>query len=200
MPTIDAFCEHSQPITPDTLCSEAFARFDNEPDALLLAVVEDGRPIGVVERDPFLRKLASENGRTLYGNRPVSTLMDVEPVVVDGTIALSALTETLLSQSAHNVLRGFIVTSQGRYQGVGTLVRLLQAGGRRDAEAEHLKAEVETIRSEARQAVEAAARAKSGFLTLLSRELRTPMNGVAAVADMVASLAEGVRGARQAAG
>lgn len=185
MPTIDAFCEHSNPIAPDTLCSEAFARFDAEPDALLLAVVEDGRPVGVVERDPFLRKLASENGRTLYGNRPVSTLMDIEPVVVDGSIAVSALTETLLGQSAHNVLRGFIVTSQGRYQGVGTLVRLLQAGGRRDAEAERLKAEAETARQEARAAIDAAARAKSGFLTLLSRELRTPMNGVAAVADML---------------
>ncbi len=185
MPTIDAFCEHSHPVAPDTLCSEAFARFDAEPEALLLAVVEDGRPVGVLERDPFLRKLAAENGRTLYGNRPVSTLMDVEPVVVEGSIAVSALTDTLLAQSAHNVLRGFIVTEQGRYRGVGTLVRLLQAGGRKDAESERLKAEAETARQEAKTAIEAAARSKSSFLTLLSRELRTPMNGVAAVADML---------------
>lgn len=185
MPTIDAFCEHSSPITPETLCSEAFARFDAEPEALLLAVVEDDRPVGVVERDPFLRKLASENGRTLYGARPVSTLMDIEPVVVEGSIAVSALTDTLLAQGAHNVLRGFIITQQGRYQGVATLVRLLQAGGRRDAEADRLKAEVLSARAEAQQAVEAAARAKSSFLTLLSRELRTPMNGVAAVADLL---------------
>lgn len=185
MPTINAFCEHSHPVSPDTLCSEAFARFDAEPEALLLAVVEDGRPVGVLERDPFLRKLAAENGRTLYGNRPVSTLMDVEPVVVEGSIAVSALTDTLLAQSAHSVLRGFIVTEQGRYRGVATLVRLLQAGGRKDAESERLKAEAEAARQEAKTAIEAAARSKSSFLTLLSRELRTPMNGVAAVADML---------------
>ena len=63
---------------------------------------------------------------------------------------------------------------------IPVLMRLQQ-----NAWLERLKAEAETARQEARAAIDAAARAKSGFLTLLSRELRTPMNGVAAVADML---------------
>lgn len=186
MPTIDAYCEHSQPISPDTLCSEAFARFDAEPDALLLAVVEDGRPVGVVERDPFLRRLAAENGRVLYGPRPVSTLMDEEPVVVEGSLAIAAVTQALIAQSASNVLRGFIVTQKGRYAGVGSVVRLLQASALQDGDAERRRREAEARTAEAQRAAADAARAKSRFLSLLSRELRTPLNGVAAVADLLA--------------
>ena len=185
MPTIDALCERSEPIRPDTPCSEAYDRFDREPDTLLLAVVEDGRPVGVVERDVFLRKLAAENGRTLYGARPVSALMDVEPVVVEGSVKISTLGQALLGQRASHVLRGFVVTDQGRYSGVGSLVRLLQANCQQDQDADDLRAAAAAREAEAAEQVRAAARSKSTFLSVLNRELRTPMNGVLAVAELL---------------
>lgn len=185
MPTIDALSERSEPIRPDTLCSEVFDRFDAEPEALLLAVVEDGRPVGVVERDVFLRRLAAENGRTLFAARPVSALMDVEPVVVEGTVKVATLAQTLLNQRASHVLRGFIVTDQGRYHGVASLVRLLQGACLEDRGADEARRLAERRQAEAAEQVRQAAQAKSTFLQVLNRELRTPMNGVLAVAEML---------------
>uniref|UniRef100_UPI0025DE9383 response regulator n=1 Tax=Brevundimonas sp. TaxID=1871086 RepID=UPI0025DE9383 len=185
MPTIDALSERSEPVRPETPCSEVFDRFDREPDCLLLAVVEDGRPVGVVERDPFLRKLAAENGRTLYGSRPVSALMDNEPVVVEGSVKVSTLGQALLSQRASNVLRGFIITHEGRYAGVGSLVRLLQANALEDRDGEADRAAAAAREAEFTDQIRAAARSKSTFLSVLNRELRTPMNGVLAVAELL---------------
>ena len=185
MPTIDAYAENLSPLSPETTCAEAFARFDAFPGALLLAVVVDEQPVGVVERDPFLRRLADETRPSDLMSQPVSDLMDHEPVMLEGSIKLAGLADALLSQSSTDMLRGFIVTREGRYAGVGSLVALLKAEHdlRRDSDAR--REDIETIREEAQQAIHAAAQARSGFLSLLSRELRTPMNGVAAVADLL---------------
>jgi hypothetical protein len=71
--------------------------------------------------------MAAEYGRALYANRPISTLMDREPLVVDADTALAEFTTDSLSYRASDLLRGFIVTEGGRYLGVGTVLGLLQA-------------------------------------------------------------------------
>lgn len=166
MPPIDDYCDPLDPIPSSASCSEVFARFDAEPNSLVLAVVDDGHPVGLVERDAFLRELAAPGGRTAHADQPISVLMDPEPVVLDGMLEADSLTGALPSQgSAQDALRGFIVTRQGRYAGVGTLLSLVQTD---------------------RKTIEQVApKARFDFLSLLSRELRTPLNGVAAVADLL---------------
>lgn len=177
MPTIEAFIEPRAPLNPADVCAEALARFEREPDALLLAVVEAGRPLGTIERDGFLRRLARADREADIMNRPIPEMMDAEAVVIEGSTKLDGLADILLAQSAQNLMRGFVVVRDGAYLGVCSLVGLLKA--------EHdLRREAETARADAAQTVRAA-EARSSFLSLLSRELRTPMNGVAAVADLL---------------
>ena len=185
MPTIDAYCENLSPLSPETPCSDVLARFEAEPGALLFAVIEGERPIGVVERDPFLRRLAGPDRPADPSSVPARDLMDHEPVMLEGSVKLAGLAEVLLSQSSKDMLRGFIVTHQGRYAGVSSLVALLKAEHDLRSEVSTARDNIEAIRAEAEQAIQAAAQARSGFLSLLSRELRTPMNGVAAVADLL---------------
>jgi signal transduction histidine kinase/AmiR/NasT family two-component response regulator len=82
-------------------------------------------------------------------------------------------------------MRGFIVTDQGRYLGVGTVMSLLQA----TIAASRQRAEelAQTVRSLdlARAQARASAHAKAQFLGVMSHELRTPMNGVLAVAELL---------------
>ena len=65
----------SDPITPDTPGALVYERFQAEPDALAIAVVDAGqRPVGLVERTAFFLAMAGQFGRALYAGRPISLL------------------------------------------------------------------------------------------------------------------------------
>lgn len=127
------------PARQDDLGKALYDRFREEPDTLIVPVLDaEDRPIGIVERNAFFLRMAAEYGRALYANRPISTLMDREPLVVDADAELASFTTDSLSYRASDLLRGFIVTEGGRYLGVGTVLGLLQAANetnRRGVEA-----------------------------------------------------------------
>lgn len=136
------------PARQDDLGKTLYDRFREEPDTLIVPVVDaDQRPIGLVERNAFFLRMAAEYGRALYANRPISTLMDREPLVVDADTELASFTTDSLSYRASDLLRGFIVTEGGRYLGVGTVLGLLQAANETNrrgvAELAAAKADVE---------------------------------------------------------
>ncbi|AZS20243.1 MULTISPECIES: bifunctional diguanylate cyclase/phosphodiesterase [unclassified Caulobacter] len=117
-----------EPAREDHLGKALYDRFREEPDTLIIPVLDrDDRPIGLVERNAFFLRMAAEYGRALYANRPISTLMDREPLVVDANTELAEFTSDSLSYRASDLLRGFIVTDNERYLGVGTVLALLQA-------------------------------------------------------------------------
>jgi len=127
------------PARADTLGKTLYERFREEPDTLIVPVLDaDDRPIGLVERNAFFLRMAAEYGRALYALRPISVLMDSDPLVVEADVELAAFTSDSLSYRASDLLRGFIVTDGGRYIGVGTVLGLLQAANetnRRGVEA-----------------------------------------------------------------
>ncbi|WP_035018054.1 bifunctional diguanylate cyclase/phosphodiesterase [Caulobacter sp. UNC358MFTsu5.1] len=127
------------PARADDLGKTLYERFREEPDTLIVPVLDaDDRPIGLVERNAFFLRMAAEYGRALYALRPISVLMDNDPLVVEADVELAAFTSDSLSYRASDLLRGFIVTDGGRYIGVGTVLGLLQAANetnRRGVEA-----------------------------------------------------------------
>jgi signal transduction histidine kinase/ActR/RegA family two-component response regulator len=188
MPTIETLTRRTEPVSPDTLGSEIFARFEREPDTLGIPVVEDGRPIGLVERDVFLLKFGGPLGHAQYANRPVVHVMDAEPAVVEAGVRIDIFSEALLKGGPGTLLRSFIVTRQGAYQGIGSAVALVQAINAR--QREQIAAMTEEARALADSSAQAlvAARSLSQFMTVMSHELRTPMNGVLAVAELLQRL------------
>ena len=158
--------------------------FENEPDTLVIPVVVDGRPVGLVERNAFLLKIAGPFGHALYANRSITHLMDPEPAVVEAGVEIDAFCDLLLNGGPGALMRGFIVTRKGRYWGVGTAVGLLQAAHdhqRQPAEDRRAGSQRRRLQTQAL----ASARDNSRFLAVMSHELRTPMNGVLAVAELL---------------
>jgi signal transduction histidine kinase/CheY-like chemotaxis protein len=185
VPTLDTLTERAVPIGPDTLGEEVYARFEREPDTLIIPVVEGDRPVGVIERNRFFVAMAAEYGRALYAKRSVAALMDREPVVVEASTLISTFCDSMLAERAGTLMRGFVVTDKGRYLGVGTVLSLLQAtSADARARAEEMTRVARTLAS-AQTAALASARAKSQFLGVMSHEIRTPMNGVLAVAELL---------------
>jgi signal transduction histidine kinase/CheY-like chemotaxis protein len=185
MPTIEVLTERAEPVSPTTLAIEVFARFQREPDTLVIPVVDGERPVGLIERNAFLSQIVGAFGHAKYANRPVTYIMDPEPAVVDAGVRIDAFCDILVKGGPRALMRGFIVTRQGRYRGVGTAASLLQAvNDEQRRQNIELAAQARALSDSQTQAL-AAARAKSQFLAIMSHELRTPMNGVLAVAELL---------------
>src|SRR5690606_3260750 len=104
MPTIESLTERAEAVTPQTPGSEVFARFEREPDTLAIAVVEGRRPVGLIERGDFLLKMARPFGRAQFATRPVSSLMDRDPAVIDAGVSIDAACDALARGSAGNLM------------------------------------------------------------------------------------------------
>lgn len=185
MPTIEVLTERVEPVTAAAMASEVFARFEREPDTLVIPVVDGERPLGLIERSDFLMKLAGPLGQSLYGAREVTHVMDAEPALVEAGVRIDAFSDIILKSGPGALMRGFIVTRNGVYRGVGTAVSLLRAvNDIQRQQNRDLTEQVRELTNSERQA-ELANRAQSQFVSLMSRELRTPMNGVLAVAELL---------------
>jgi CheY-like chemotaxis protein len=151
MSNLTGLIEHAHPIDPTSLSGAALDRFLDTPGCDLLAVVKQGRPVGIVARGAV---------RAQNAGLRVSEVMSPALTIGEG----ASLDEACALILAHTEpVAGLVVVDRGRYRGVVSARSILRRRG--DDES--------------------AAAMNRRFVEMLNHELRTPMNGVIAVADLL---------------
>ena len=172
MQTMWDLVEDMAPALPSTTGEALYDRFNREPETLAVAVVqEDGRPLGLVERNAFIMKMASPYGRSLYGGRPITSLMDTSPIIVEADADVAYFTQEALSGRSSDLLKGFLITNNGLFAGVGSALGLLKFANANNLR--HLAIAEKTLQE------------RVEFLSVMSHEIRTPLNGVLSVAEIM---------------
>ena len=123
MDRLDRLIERRPPLSVQADGAALASAFAEQPDALVLAVVDaDQRPVGMLRRQAF-----EAAGATLG----VEALMDTAFLSVEGATDATQFREETLAQNPLALAYGFVVTDNGRYLGVGAAHTLLAARSRR---------------------------------------------------------------------
>jgi diguanylate cyclase (GGDEF)-like protein/PAS domain S-box-containing protein len=157
MATIRKLLLEVAPARPDDLGDALYERFKNEPDTLIVPVIdEEHRPIGMLERHGFFLSMGAAFGRAVLAGRPIRMQMGAAPPVVEADTSTAQFMDRVLAERSSDLLQGFIVTDGGRYLGIVTALSLLQhAHAKAQARMAELSRSAEKLsfaNAEARQA------------------------------------------------
>ncbi|MDV6344381.1 GGDEF domain-containing protein [Nitrosomonas sp. Is37] len=114
-------------VSPDAPNSEVESLFQACPDLHAVAVVEDERPIAMINRDQFMSQYATMYFRELNGRRPCKKFANYSPRLIELNEDVDNLLGILTSEDQRYLIEGFIVTDNGRYVGLGTGEQLVRA-------------------------------------------------------------------------
>jgi len=125
-------------VTPAQTNKDVFALFDQSSAIVGLPVVENGQPIGLINRNIFTDSFARPFHREVYGSKSCIAFMDRQPLVVDGQTSLQELSFLALDHGGKTLADGFIITIDGRYAGMGTGQDMVRALSNLQAEKNRL--------------------------------------------------------------
>jgi len=119
MTTGEKLLIRANPIGPDVACAAVFERFEVDAELQALPVVNAGMPVGLINRNKFLLRFMRRYGKELYGKRPCTFLMDSQPLILEKSMSIQEICETLTRVDPRHLSEGFILADNGRYAGVG---------------------------------------------------------------------------------
>jgi len=116
----------SPPVTPMTFAGDVFDMFEDNPDLRAVAVVEHGKPLGLISRYEMIDVMARSFRKEIFGHKPCQRFMDDEPLMVDIGTPLEEVAHLVVGADPRHLISGFVVTESGAYLGIGWVQDLLR--------------------------------------------------------------------------
>lgn len=107
-------------VAPDATNDDVAEIFLRAPELHAVAVVQDEKPLAILNRVGFLNSYAKPYFKELHGRKSCLMLANHAPRLVERAHDIDDLVGILTSQDQRYLSDGFIVTDNGRYVGLGT--------------------------------------------------------------------------------
>ena len=101
--------------------------FQSHPQLHAIAVLDEDRPIGLVNRRRFTEKYMLPYYPEIYGRKSCTTFMDHDPVVIEISQPIEDLAQVLTSDDQRYLNDGFVLVDAGSYAGLGTAEQLVRS-------------------------------------------------------------------------
>ena len=105
---------------------EVIGLFRGSEDLHGLAIVEDDRPIALLNRQAFISNYTKPYFKEIYGRRPALLHANKNPLMIEVHTNIEDLTSVLTSIDQSYLVEGFIIVEGGRYVGLGTGEQLVR--------------------------------------------------------------------------
>ena len=117
--------EKAPAVPPDTTCRAVKERITSEEPIGAVVVVERGRPLGLVMSMHLDRELSRQFGVAVYYDRPISLVMDRDPLVVRHDMPLEDVAKQAMKREKRKLYDHIVVTADGGLEGVVTVKTML---------------------------------------------------------------------------
>jgi len=108
-------------VSPQQTNLEVTKLLDEHHDLISIAVVENGKPVGLISRNIFMEGMAKPFHHDLFDRKSCIAFMDKSPLIVDQNMSIQTLSFKVLGSGRKTINDGFIITDeQGDYLGLGT--------------------------------------------------------------------------------
>jgi diguanylate cyclase (GGDEF)-like protein len=125
--TVACLVTPNRSIDPKMTVEDVGSILRRDRDLSYLPVVDEERPIGLIRRLDFMDIFLSNYGRELHGRKPATFFMDPQPLLIEESLSLEeASRQVTRSTNRHVDPHAFIITCDGRYQGLGWTMDLLE--------------------------------------------------------------------------
>lgn len=115
-------------ITPEFSNAEVMGLFAQKSSLQNLPVLhEDGRPLGLINRNLFHSNMTKPYYPELYSQKSCIAFMDKNPLVVEAQVQIEQLTALAVEAGDKVFTDGFIIVRDGKYLGIGQVLDLMHA-------------------------------------------------------------------------
>lgn len=115
---IGGLCQSTRAIDVSLPMREVDALFRDQPQLMSIPVLEDQRPVGLLERRRLLEAFALPYGRALFERKTAGQFMQQNPLIVDAAMSLETVSKIMTDNTDQDLQPQIIVTAAGTYQGV----------------------------------------------------------------------------------
>ncbi|MDD5180673.1 MAG: GGDEF domain-containing protein [Gallionellaceae bacterium] len=124
--TAQKLMAYIEPARPETENERIFERFSENPALRVIPIIQDGTPVGLINRYNFIDRFAKPYQRELFGKKSCVTAMQGEPLLVSKDMPIEELSHFIADADGRHFSDGFIITDQGRYIGLASGQDLLR--------------------------------------------------------------------------
>src|SRR3984885_9757002 len=114
-------------VTAASSNQELLELFKLNPQLHAVAVLDQGRPVGLLNRRRFTEKYMLPYYPEIYGRKSCTAFMDADPIVIEISQPLEDLVQVLTSEDQRYLNDGFVLVDAGRYAGLGTAEQLVRS-------------------------------------------------------------------------
>lgn len=101
--------------------------FNAMPSLHAVAIIDDGRPVALINRRSFMDQYALPYHREVFGKRPCMQFANLAPLIVERGSTLEQIARLFANDDQRDLSDGFIVTENGRYAGLATGASMVRA-------------------------------------------------------------------------
>jgi diguanylate cyclase (GGDEF)-like protein len=124
--TVEHLIRGVSSVSETTSCIKVLEIFHADKKLYALPIVNDkDRPVGIVVRQDLTEYFSKQYVKELKGKKPISTLMDDKPIIVDRSTSIEDVARIILDAGMEHMVSGFIITKDKKYLGMANGYDLL---------------------------------------------------------------------------